>query len=453
MATGAAGRTTSPYLRIAALCLGLVAPAVPALAQSNPSEPTPARRQILVRLPAARWAGNGEVIVEPNVQIKEDDHWTGAANSLRPAPVSTRPAVPTTQATEFQTGFTRYVAPPAGLPDPILLDDAPTDDGALEELNPGERGPRAPQPVFEELFGEPEPYDCEPEYGEPFWLLDGVDGDQEPGLGTERVPFALFEIDSAKPFNNYRFRFGSFYDHTFPDRAEYFWAKTGVRGPVLPERSVDYQEFRILMEKGSGKFSTGFEVPFRWTNPEVNANHAGLGDLRLTVKTVLFEGEKLMLTQYFRTLFNTGSSKMGLGTGHIALEPGFLGRYRWGEHTWLHGEIKYQFPTGGTPVFSGQVMEYGLGVSHLLWENDSVALLPTFEVVAWSVLNGTKTDEFGVPIPTDGEHIVNVLPGLRIATDKGGDLGLVELGVSGGWAVTSEQFYSGMWRIDFRIVY
>jgi len=308
-----------------------------------------------------------------------------------------------------------------------------------------------PQPVFEELFGEPEPCDCEPDYGTPYWLLE--DEGEGPGLGRERLQFALFEIDAAKPFNNYRLRFNSFYRQQYPDRAEYLWAKTGVRGPPLPENLLDFQELRLLMESGSGKFSTGIEIPFRWTNPDVNNNHAGIGDLRLTLKTVLFEGQRLMLTHIFRTQFNTGSSKMGMGTGHIALEPGFLAHYQWGDRTWLHGELKYHIPLGGTPVFSGEVMEYGVGLSHLLWESDSVALIPTFEAVGWSVLNGTKTDPFGVPIPADVDTIVNLFPGLRIACDRAGDLGLVELGISGGWGISTERFYEGMWRFECRIVY
>jgi len=428
-----------------------VLPALMVGGQAPTEEPTPARRQILVRLPAARWSGTGEVLMQPNIHVYDDDRWS-SGSSLPPVfSGNQRPSVPTTVASKMPTGFVSYVPPPEGLPTPAPLPNGrwPDNSSSLD----GTPNPNSlPQPVFEELFGEPEPCDCEPDYGTPHWLLDD-DGVEGPGLGRERLQFALFEIDAAKPFNNYRLRFNSFYRQHFPDRAEYLWAKTGTRGPILPENLIDFQELRLLMETGSNKFSTGIEVPFRWTNPDVNDNHAGVGDLRLTVKTVLFEGQRLMLTQYFRTLFNTGSSRMGLGTGHIALEPGFLANYQWGDRTWLHGELKYQFPTGGTPVFSGQVMEYGLGISHLLWESDNVAIIPTFEAVGWSILNGTKTDPFGVPIPADVDTIINLLPGLRIACDRAGDLGLVEVGVSGGWGVSTERFYEGMWRVEFRIVY
>lgn len=417
------------------------------------AEPTPARKQIVVRLPSARWSGTGEVLMQPNVHVYQDDEWE-SGTSARNLGGSQRPSAPVGAASESRsTGFASYMPPPEGLPAPAPLGGPTWAESELETLDGEPRGPRLPQPVFEELFGEPEPCEeCEPDYGPPRWLLED-ESDGGEGLGRERLPNALFEIDAAQPFNNYRLRFNSFYRQHYPDRAEYLWAKTGTRGPPLPENLLDFQELRILMESGSEKFSTGIEIPFRWTNPDVNDNHAGIGDLRLTLKTVLFEGEKIMLTQIFRTQFNTGSSRMGMGTGHIALEPGFLARYHWGDRTWLHGELKYQFPTGGTPVFSGQVLEYGLGISYLLWESDSVALIPTFEAVAWSVLNGTKTDQFGVPIPADVDTIGNLLPGLRIACDRGGDLGLVELGISGGWGVTTERFYEGMWRVECRIVY
>lgn len=347
------------------------------------------------------------------------------------------------------SGFASYVPPPEGLPTPAPLPGPRWSDG--ESGDGTGNGSSVPQPVFEELFGEPEPCDCEPEEGTPFWLFE--DEGEGPGLGRERLPFALMEIDAARPMNNYRMRFNAFYNQQYPDRAEYLWAQTGVRGPPLPESSLNFQELRILLEHGSKTFSTGFEIPFRWTDPDVNANHAGLGDLRLTTKLVLFEGQRIVFTQYFRTIFNTGSSRMGLGTGHIALEPGFLAYYQWGDRTWLHGEIKYRFPTGGTPISSGQVLEMGLGVSHLMWESDSVALIPTFEAVGWSVLNGTKTTPVGLILPADVDTIVNLLPGLRISCDRGGDLGLVEFGIGGGWAVSSERFYDGMWRFECRIVY
>ena len=195
------------------------------------------------------------------------------------------------------------------------------------------------------------------------------------------------------------------------------------------------------------------ELPFRWVNPDINPNHTGLGDLKVATKTVLVNGEVWQFTNLMRLYFNTGSASMGTGTGHLSLEPGLLARYKWSEFTNLHGEIKYWVPMGGTPSFSGQVLEYGLGISHLLYEDDSIAYIPTFEVVAWSILNGQKTTPAGLVVDANAEDVVALLPGLRVVMDKGGDLGLFEFGISGGIGLGNSQFYDGMWRLDFRWSY
>ena len=82
-----------------------------------------------------------------------------------------------------------------------------------------------------------------------------------------------------------------------------------------------------------------------------------------------------------------------------------------------------------------------------------MAVIPTFEVVTYSILNGLKTTPTGIPIPTDGEHVVNFVPGVRIAQERFSDLGLFEFGISGGWSVTNSQLYESILRIDVRFSY
>ena len=58
-------------------------------------------------------------------------------------------------------------------------------------------------------------------------------------------------IDSAVPMNQFRLRFDAAYDSNRPSRAEYFYAKPrllGGKGPLFPERNVDYQELTGLLE-------------------------------------------------------------------------------------------------------------------------------------------------------------------------------------------------------------
>lgn len=271
------------------------------------------------------------------------------------------------------------------------------------------------------------------------------------GLGRERLAFALFDIDPAQPFNNFRIRSIVARRMRLPDRAEYFWGKAG--GPTgLPfgESVVDYQEARLRMELGSKRFSTAFEVPFRATNPEINQNHAGLGDMQLIVKTVLLDGNQWLITQYFGTSFATGNATAGLGTGHVALEPGLLFRNEFRENTWMHGELKFLFPLGADPMHSGQVLKFGTGFNHVWLTTDRDAWIPSLEFTAFSVLNGMATDASQTIIPIDGDSIFYTTPGIRYAVDNKGDFGLFEVGSSVALAISRERFTDATWNFEMR---
>ena len=271
------------------------------------------------------------------------------------------------------------------------------------------------------------------------------------GLGHERLAFSLFDIDPAQPFNNFRIRAVLASRMHLPDRAEYFWAKAGsVKGPPLGESRMNYQEGRMRMELGSKKFSTAFEVPFRSTDPQVNENHAGLGDMQLIVKTVLLDGNQWMLTQYFGTHFATGNAAAGLGTGHVSLEPGMLFRNKLQENTWMHGELKFWFPLGADPQHGGQVLKFATGFNSVWFETDHNGWIPSIEIVAFSVLNGMATDSAGTLRPIDHDAIFYVTPGLHYVTDQKGDFGLFEVGSAVSLAVSKERFTDSTWNFDMR---
>lgn len=273
----------------------------------------------------------------------------------------------------------------------------------------------------------------------------------ESGLGRERLAFSLFDIDTAQPFNNFRIRAVLANRMHLPDRSEYFWAKAGgPKGPLNGESITNYQEARMRMELGSKKFSTAFEVPFRSTDPEINENHAGLGDMQLIVKTVLLDGNQWMLTQYFGTHFASGNAAAGLGTGHVSLEPGILFRNEFREETWMHGELKFLFPLGGDPQHAGQVLKFATGFNTVWSETDHNAWIPSVEIVAFSVLNGLATDAAGTIRPIDHDAIFYLTPGLHYAVDNKGDFGLFEIGSSVALALTKERFTDSSWNFDMR---
>lgn len=271
------------------------------------------------------------------------------------------------------------------------------------------------------------------------------------GIGRERLPYAMYSIDSVQPSSNTRIRFGFDYGRRFVDRAGIYWGKIGGPGPPVAERSVDAQEFRIAFETGGGKFSVTTEVPFRAVNPDNNANHAGLGDLTLTTKTVLNDGAQWQLTQTFRSYFNTGAASSGLGTGHISFEPGLVARYKYRPQTEFHGMINYFFPVGSDPIASGQAIHWGLGGAHTTFDSDDRALIQTIELTGWNVLNGTETvpNSLNV-ISSDGIEILNLTHGFRWVFDNSSDLGTVEAGFATVFPLLSDRWSNATLLFEFR---
>jgi len=279
----------------------------------------------------------------------------------------------------------------------------------------------------------------------------------EPGLGRERVATAPFEIDISQPFGNISLRSDAVYHLTLPDRSEYFWARPG-RGPSIPERSVSYQDFRARWELGSEAFSLATDIPIRLLNPEVNDNTAGLSDIQLVQKTRMMDGKAWQITQLLRTVFNSGNPRKGLGTGHIAMEPGVLCRFKYSDVTYWHSQLKLMFPIAGDPMYSGPALTWGLGVSHVWYETDTIAYIPTLEFINTWILDGQVTTfPLGIPpgIVSDvqGDGIFNLAPGLRIVTDYGGDLGVVELGLNSVFSIGSDGWYDALMRVELRFVF
>ena len=273
------------------------------------------------------------------------------------------------------------------------------------------------------------------------------------GIGHDRVMLAPFFVELTQPFNHYRAGIDVVSGLQFPDRAEYFWAAP-PKGRTTPEREVNYQDLRLKVEMGGDKFSVATDLPVRLLDPAVNDNTGGFSDMNVTQKAVMVDGDYWQVSQFFRTYFNTGSARKGLGTGHISLEPGVLGRYKWNEQTYLHGELLYWFPLGGAnPIFAGERLRSGVGVSTVLYETDMFAAIPTLELVGWYFYDGAKTLPDGSIVNIDGEGFVNIHPGVRFVLGPRGDLGLFEFGVAGGLGLGEERLYDSILRVELRWSY
>lgn len=282
----------------------------------------------------------------------------------------------------------------------------------------------------------------------------------DDGIGQERVMFALFETEQSQPQGNFRLRFNSSYGLQTPDRAEYMWAKIGGPGPPRPEGRVDYQDLKATLEAGQGRFSFVTEVPLRMLQPEYNNSGSGMGNISLAPKVVLLDGIDWQISHIFRTYLPTGATGLGASNGHVSLEPGLLIRHRWSCDTYLHGQLKYWIPIGATPGYSGYVGIFGGGVSHVWLENDAFAVIPTFEIMGYSVNGGGAT----VPQMLSGggvagvrtaasEVFANLMPGVRFVLGPEGDLGLCELGLYSGFCTADTGWYQQQIGVEMRWSY
>ena len=390
--------------------------------------------QVVVGLPNPQIDATGRLVMQPNV---------AGTTYVAPLPPVVTP--------EMAPAGSWPVEPAAAQDEPL---PAPAGNW------PG--GPVEPGRTLPLLNGEPSDIWLSGEPLVPWGEIDGAwrawtDRQVSPtglaGLGRERVMFAPFEIDITQPFGNFLWRTQAVYGLDKPDRAEQFWARPGI-GPARPESNVDYQEFRLRMETGSDVFSLATDVPIRLLNPEQNGNNAGIGDIELVQKTRLINGSRWQMTQLLRTTFNSGNARKGLGTGHVAMEPGMLWRYRWSDLTYFHSELKMTFPVPGTPGYAGPLLKWGIGVSHVMYETDTVAYIPTLEFMNIWVLDGQFIPfPGGLPVDVKGDGIFNLAPGLRTVIDTGGDLGVVEMGFNAIFAVGSNGWYNSLIRFDLRFVF
>ena len=270
-------------------------------------------------------------------------------------------------------------------------------------------------------------------------------------------------IDSAIPATQFRLRFDSAYDNPTPDRAEFFYrastAATGV--PISPaETRVDYQDISSYFELSTSPiWSIFLEVPFRFINPERNANNSGFSDLQFGAKAILWMDTEQIFTGQLRAFVPTGDSDELLGTDHVSLEPAFLYARRFGDLTTLESELRLWLPIDGTVIpqgeFAGPVLRYGLGLGHdLYFSTDACGcrkerLTAVTEFVGWTILDGFAT----VPanptmarlIDVDGDTIVNGKFGIRWTDAQR------SLFVGYGRSLTGDVWYNDIVRAEYAI--
>lgn len=273
-------------------------------------------------------------------------------------------------------------------------------------------------------------------------------------LGMERVPVALFEMESAHTVGKrdvFRLRIDGAFGWNHTDRLEYFQARSqadsGI-GPVARERSVDYQDIKFTMIRSGPKFQAGTEMTLRSIDPEINPDTVGLADMTVHTKTVLSEGSGYKAAHYFLITIPTGYRGRGMGTGHVSMENALLYTQKIDAKTYFHLNAGYWFSIAANPLVEGQMWHYGLGLSRVLYDHPVAdrALMGTLEFTGWTIVDGGETDfDTGAIAQLDPESIFNFHPGLRVLlNDK------TEVGLGLGFAISEVHWFEEMFRLEYR---
>jgi hypothetical protein len=259
-------------------------------------------------------------------------------------------------------------------------------------------------------------------------------------------------LDSSVPQSQVRIFFDANYEDRRPTRNEYFFPKSGAPGYPgwwTPEQKVDWQQLNSYIEYAFIPQLSGFlQLATRWVNPDINDNAYGLGDVNAGLKYAFIETGGLALTGQLRLTIPSRSGP-GLSTDHYSIEPAFLFYLR--PITWLalEGQLKYWVPLDGSD-FSGQLLDYGLGVSFGERSYTDFWFAPIIEVEAWTILSGQEMEVFpdgqGVAHGSAGETICNAMVGVRFGFGDNGDIY-----VGGGHSLTGDAWAQYFWRVEFRI--
>jgi hypothetical protein len=261
-------------------------------------------------------------------------------------------------------------------------------------------------------------------------------------------------IDNAAPVNQIFIRYDSGYGFRQPNRAEFFYAQGAPTGPGLlrPERSIDFQDLSVYIEKTfAERWSAFVELPTRFLNPDINENAAGFGDMNAGFKFNLVNGPTGVASLQLRTYIPTGEADRGLGNNHVSLEPAFLFFKPITERLGLAGEFRYWIPIGGTD-FASDIFRYGFGLKYDLIQDCDFRLSPIVEFVGWTVVDGQETTLLptGILLTDDsaGRSIFNVKAGVLLGLGERFDF------YAGyGRSLTGDRWYEDIARFEIRFRY
>ncbi len=263
---------------------------------------------------------------------------------------------------------------------------------------------------------------------------------------------AGFFIDHARPQSHMRIRHDAGLDMIMPDRNEFFWARTGRKGPPSREETVDYHDLTMYTEIASGSASVFTEMPYRLVDPDINTFHAGWGDLTIGTKSMFIDCELLQLTFQFKTIIPIGSSRNGFGTGHVSLEPSLLSTLKLTPCDYLESQISEWIPIGGDRDYAGMILHYHSSLNHLWCQKKAVQFITSLEYNAYVFQDGALTNPasfVGAETKTSSRDSYHYLgAGCRFVICDNYDIGF-----GAAFSVTDDHFADQLLRTEIRIRY
>jgi hypothetical protein len=279
------------------------------------------------------------------------------------------------------------------------------------------------------------------------------------GHWTALADTAFFQ-DAPRPITQLRLRYEHGWDMTFPDKSEFFWARSdgSGKGPrpfrqIIGDNELSYRRLVMVNEVAAAMGSVAIETPYEQVSPENFHGVSGFGDLAIKAKALLLDCELMQFATEFNTFIPIGNFTRGLGTGHVSLEPAGLLAVKVTEETYLQAELAYRIPIGGDQAFQGPVLHYHLALNQTLWRcGHDLQLLGTAELNGWEFCGGGFTAGLiGAPngvqqvgVGSQGD-VVTAGPGVRfVICDK------IDIGASFAFGLTRGSVADDFLQVEFR---
>lgn len=268
-------------------------------------------------------------------------------------------------------------------------------------------------------------------------------------------------IDCPIPMTQVKVRYDRAINFEDFDRAAYFFPTTVANGGQLPVREgiLDFKEITTIIEVAFSRRVSGFvELPGRIVEsdlgPQANGgpNRDGFGDMRAGGKFAMIANDCEYLTAQVRLYMPTGDATEALGTGHTSIEAGLLYQWNFAERWNVTAEVldwqAINSPTipGTTNLFTGNVIQYGAGLSYDVLEHcgdcGTMRVSAVAEFIGWTVIDGFKSGP-QTPVSADGDTIINGFYGFR------GTWGAHTFYGGYGHSLSSDQWYEEIYRLEY----